>query len=1197
MDEAFGSFHSNGLFLLGRLLNVKLLEEGGRMLDIRKLLPRSCARLCRLGGSISILYLFLAFLLACAAFAQETTGGLQGTVKDPSGAVVSKALVELKGAALVGSKTLETDGSGSYHFTNLPPGSYTLMVSAPGFTKLKRDGIGVAVGHLPTVDLELQVGTTGTVVEVTGEAPLIDTTTSRTVTNITPDVVAEVPHGISFQSVIQFAPSARNEPLAGNNTLAGTGAGAMSRPGTGGGSPGSTSNGGGFGYQVGGGADSENRYLVEGQDTANVIGGYSHTDVPFEFIDQVEVKSSGIEAEHGGAMGGVVNVIMKRGSNAWHGSLGIDYNSDALNSNQNTPFLRYDPQSAGDAALGQDPVAQTYQQAGDHTRYIQPGFTVAGPIVRDRLWIFLGADPKYVSTGRKVNFGSSNNNAGVQTFNQDSQTYFTSARVDASLTQKIRVYSSWLYQLQRESGAVLPIGDSTAGLFNPSASIPLFGFEHGYGFVAPNQTVNVGVDFALTPKLIATTRFGYFFENYHDFGFPNAGSIFFWLTPGTTGAPGSGGILDNTGATLPASLQQPGGYFSAGNDQTFTIRNASKHHQFSQDIGWFKGSRFGTHNLKFGYQLNHVSNDIFQHWNAPAVQLSVGAGQFFSPGGQTGTDNCAQFEALYGAGNCAGRYGYVTIQDFGSYGYASSFNHSFYGQDAWTIGHGITINAGLRIEKESLPSETQANGFPSQPINFGWGDKIAPRLGAAWDVFRDGRMKVFGSYGVFNDLMKLNLAISSFGGQYWQNCFYALDTADLSNINVEFGAGSRYCTGDSTAGANFAGGTVPAGLTFLENQNFRGTEGVVPGLKPYRLHESVFGADYAITRTLALEARWDRRRLDRAIEDAAIFDSTGSETFLIVNPGFGPNATNLADSCTQSALGCPPNIKAARSYDGLELRLTKATSKNWFGLFSYTYSKLRGNYSGLTSTDLADGGGGRNAPNNSRAFDESFFQYDANGRSSSGPLATDRPHAFKGYAYYRIPWMGGRMSSNIGWFQTLYSGTPMSTYTDVGFSFAQSPYSGGFPVYPEDRGKFAKVSLVPDRSGVLIPTVTSVCSCRTPWYIQSDASFRQEFKVNKQNEAQVLTFTADLINLFNQQRVTAFYSQLDTANFQSFLRPTGSFDYSAFEHPYDWKGLLANSRNNPDPTKAVPVIGNSQYGKPLLYQLGRNIRLGVRFTF
>ena len=306
-----------------------------------------------------------------------------------------------------------------------------------------------------------------------------------------------------------------------------------------------------------------------------------------------------------------------------------------------------------------------------------------------------------------------------------------------------------------------------------------------------------------------------------------------------------------------------------------------------------------------------------------------------------------------------------------------------------------------------------------------------------------------------------------------------------------------------------------------------------------------------------------------------------------MNPGFGPNAVNLADSCTQSALGCPRNIKAARSYDGLELRLTKASSKNWFGMFSYTYSNLRGNYSGLTSTDLSDGGGGRNAPNNSRSFDESYFQFNANGGSSSGPLGTDRPHAFKGYAYYRIPWKTSWTTTNIGWFQTLYSGTPLSTYTDVGFSFSQPPFSGGFPVYPEDRGKWANISLAPDASGVLIPTVTSIESRRTPWYIQSDASFRQEFKINKTNEAQVLTFEANVLNLFNQHSATGYYSQLDSAFSQSFLSPSATFpDYSALEHPYDWKALVS-----------TPLIANSQYGKPFIWQNPRSLRLAVRFTF
>ena len=97
-----------------------------------------------------------------------------------------------------------------------------------------------------------------------------------------------------------------------------------------------------FGFSVGGAADSENTYLVEGQDTENISGGASNANVPFQFIQEVQVKSSGIEAEHGGALGGVVNVVMKKGSNAYHGSFFGTYEADGLDGSANAN-LRYDP--------------------------------------------------------------------------------------------------------------------------------------------------------------------------------------------------------------------------------------------------------------------------------------------------------------------------------------------------------------------------------------------------------------------------------------------------------------------------------------------------------------------------------------------------------------------------------------------------------------------------------------------------------------------------------------------------------------------------------------------------------------------------------------------------------------------------------------------------------------------------------------
>ncbi len=224
------------------------------------------------------------------------------------------------GTSLTGEKTADTDKSGYYRFANLPPGSYVVTVTAKGFRTIKREGLIIEVGHLPSVDFALEVGGNETVVEVSGAAPAIDVTTETTQTNVTSDVIQDVPHGRSFQSVIQFAPSARNEPLEGNN---------VGSNGTGGNAPGSTTNGSDHGFSVAGGSDAENSYLVEGQETANLIGGYSHTNVPFDFIQEVQIKSSGVEAEHGGALGGVVNVVMKKGSNGYHGSLFMQFENDA----------------------------------------------------------------------------------------------------------------------------------------------------------------------------------------------------------------------------------------------------------------------------------------------------------------------------------------------------------------------------------------------------------------------------------------------------------------------------------------------------------------------------------------------------------------------------------------------------------------------------------------------------------------------------------------------------------------------------------------------------------------------------------------------------------------------------------------------------------------------------------------------------
>jgi hypothetical protein len=1118
--------------------------------------------------------------LSLAAYAQETTAGVQGTVKDPQGAVVPNATVTVQGPALIGQKTATTDSGGNYHIEQLPPGVYTLTVIAAGFGQAVQKDLKLETGALPSINVTLKIGQAEQTVEVSAEAEFVDVTQSKVQTNVTQDILAGIPKGRSFQSVIPFAPGARQEPLQGAR--------------------GDRTNG----FQIDGASDSENVYMVDGVNNTNIQNGGVGSSFKSDFIQEVQIKSSSFEAEYGGALGGVINAVPKRGSNQWHGELKTYYTSSAMAANDPcaSGFTASNggnvtmTTNGGSVVCGQrlnptlpslstskrlDGTPEYYVPKKDDRHVIEPGYEIGGPILTDRLNFFSSYVPTLDTTRRTVNF--TGNNPGPRTLSNTYTQHNMYNRLDYRLINSVRLFGSWNYGYSRTAGQLVA-PDSAYGQVNTSASTDPNTLRSDAGFVNPQSIYSVGGDWTPTSKLVVQSRYGYFFYNNESRGTPTGIRYIYDTTVNASSK-------DVNGNPFPASSFNTGGFATIPSN--FSTRfDAFKRKSTNTDVSYFLGNLFGSHTFKGGYFYQSLGNDVLITANTAVVDMTWG--QSYQP--VTSTTACAGIQATEPGGVCQGQYGYFYVgsNNVSNTGKVNATDQAFYFQDAWTVGRtGLTINAGLRLDHEHNPAYDPTR-FPD--INFGWGDKIAPRIGGAYDLLHNGKVKIYASYGKFFDIMKLGLTRGSFGSDYWHQCVYALDTTNFQSI-----------TPTLTTGAGCPASGPAPGVTgrFIENVDFRATKAdprdpaVQSNMKPVENHEFVTGVDWAISPTMSLETRYSRKRLDNTIEDMSITDNLG---FYVGNPGTqfadllhrpvvipndaGNNYLNTVPFCAE----CPGVVKPIRNYDGLEFRLTKQpTGGRWFGTVSYTYSKLTGNYAGLTNTDPTDGNGGRHSPNNGRAFDLPTQTYLPSGKIDDGPLSTDRPHTAKLFGFYRLPWLG--QETTFGVSQAFYQGTPITTCLPVVGTSSACQWANG-------RGNFASLSRDPATGNILQSGVVN--DARTSPYLQTDFQLTHEIKVSKTHENYRLKLGGNIYNVFNQHSATAYYQFAIPANL---ITPSRPQRFSG-DPGVDW-GLVMNGYNYIDALNATgkfagsysPLTLASRYGKPQVFETARQIRLEARFSF
>ena len=879
----------------------------------------------------------LAALVAVLLFswpsaAQEQRGSIEGVIRDSSGAVLPGATVAAKGVA--GTLTSVTDGQGIYRFPSLTPGDYEVAVTLQGFNAAKTEHVQLSLGQVLKVDMAMELAGVTESVQVTAESPLIDVKQSTVGANIHKELIDRVPKGRDFTSLVTLAPGASQETRGG-------------------------------GISIDGASGSENRYYIDGVDTTNLKTGVSGKNFLTDFIDQVQVKSSGYAAEFGGSTGGVVNVISKSGSNQFRGEVGTYFTGDSMCCDER-PTQRL-------VLSGQNLDEYVTFDEDKYSRW-EPFGQIGGPLVQNRLWFYGGITPQVESTERTVTFRS---NQQTSTYTMDENTTYYSGNVTGQLTQGLRARVAANYQRYNQDGR-LPAKDGSSNFRTDFA---------GLGQKQPNLGVNGTVDYVAGNNLFFNAKGNYLSYDTIDSGIPSD----IWITFGT----GSNGLFPG------ATNVQPAGYNSVLTNRA-SVKDLYQRMGFSADTTYYANAG-GQHTFKGGVQYERIRNDVFNAEQAPRITFNWDSSR----------------SALDGR-VLRGTYGYYSWRQFGTIGDVHVNNLGLFIQDNWTVNNKLTLNLGIRTEKEEIPSYVEG----LSGIKFSFGDKFAPRAGFAYDIQGNGKWKAFGSWGVFYDIMKLELPRGAFGGDKWIEHYYTLNTLDYLSIGQN---------------GNFPG-------TFIEDVNFRipSNDPACPecgaidsDLKPMRTQELVGGIEHELNPTLSVGVRYVHKQIDRGIEDVGVLVPGIGEVFYISNPGEGA-ATKILGDC------CPAMPKVKRDYDAVELKLQKRFSNRWEGHASYTYSRLYGNYSGLASSDE----NGRTSPNVNRFFDSLPMAFGSDGNPVFGLLNTDRPHALKLSGFYQLP-----TNTSVGLAFQVKSGIPISRVTNMQSStpvfFAGRLSDGRTPVFSE----------------------------------------------------------------------------------------------------------------------------------------------------
>ncbi|HET7872571.1 MAG TPA: TonB-dependent receptor, partial [Terriglobales bacterium] len=311
----------------------------------------------------------LALVFCLPTFGQVLKASISGTLVDPQGAVVTGAQVKAKNMETGAVFTTATDSSGNFRLNLLPVGTYSIEISAQGFKTAARNSIATSAGQDSALGtLKMSLGEKSTTVEVSGEAPLIETTQ------------AQISNTFSGQALNTFAGIQENEGL---DRLA------LFVPGIASSRSNNFSNTNGASISSNGLRGRNNDQEIDGQNNNdNSVGGPGLFVSDPEFVQQYVIVTNQFGPEYGRNSGSVINIITKQGGNSWHGSVFGTEGSSYLNALSNTQKN----------TLRTLPTGKTVPFSGPPRSNDEfTGGTIGGPIMKNKAFLFFGFDNEILS--------------------------------------------------------------------------------------------------------------------------------------------------------------------------------------------------------------------------------------------------------------------------------------------------------------------------------------------------------------------------------------------------------------------------------------------------------------------------------------------------------------------------------------------------------------------------------------------------------------------------------------------------------------------------------------------------------------------------------------------------------------------------------------------------------------------------------